>query len=245
MTHSWTEAEVADFLAGRLRVADADRIAEALETDPAAQAVAERLGAAAPGDAMLRAAFAAPMDEPAPELMRSAVGVQARQAAKPPRRPGRAWAPTALAAGVALAAGLGAGFSLRSVSAPAPAGVVAVGLASGPVGHALETAPAGASRDHVAPTATFRDGTGNVCREFDMLDPDGAPSATGVACRAADGGWRVLLVAAHPAAVAAGSGFAPAAGWGVDPIAHFVDAIGAGPVLSPVDEAALIARRWR
>ncbi len=251
MTDTWTEDEIASFLAGRLRGADADRIAGALERDPAAQAAAERIGAADPGDALLRAAFAAPLAEEPPAALRAALLAGPGKVAALPRRPRAVWAPAALAASLALAAGFGAGWGLRAPGAPSGGGAIAVGPAAiavgpaaGAVRLALDTAPAGSAQGGLAPTATFRVGGGHVCRAFDALDADGAPAAAGVACRDGED-WRVLLLAAHPEAVEAGPDFAPAGGAGADPVGDFLDAVEAGPALSPDAEAALIARDWR
>ncbi len=244
MTRDWTEAEIAAFIAGRLQGPDADRIATALETDPAAQAAAERIGAADPGDATLRAAFAAPLAEMPPAAMRAALLAEPGKVATLPRRAPMAWLPAALAASLALGAGFGAGWSLKAPGGPEASAAVAVGPAQGALRLALDASPAGTAQGGVVPTASFRDGAGRICREFDALDASGAPAAAGVACRAAEG-WRVLLLAATPDAASAQPGFAPAAGVAADPIGDFLGALDAGPALSPAEEAALIARGWR
>ncbi len=244
MTVKWTEAEIAAFIGGRLHGSDADRVAEALETDPAAQAAAEAIGAADAGDQTLRQAFAAPLSEAPALALRATLLAGTGGVATPPRRARAAWAPAALAASLALAAGFGAGWGLRPSGAPETPAVIAVGQATGAVELALSSAPSGAARSGLAPTATFRDSAGNACREFDVIDAAGAPAAAGVACRDAQG-WRVLLIATHRDAAPAGPGFAPASGADADPVGDYLNAIGAGPALHPAEEAALIARGWR
>jgi hypothetical protein len=256
MSGVWTEDEIAAFMAGRLDGADADRVALALESDPAAQAAAERLAESAaphPVDAALRAAFTAPMAEPVPARLAAAVLAEPGKVASLPRRVGgarpKAWAPVAMAAGVALALGFGAGFSLRGPEPEAAQQTVAtlsVGAASGAALAAFETAASGAERDGLVLAASFRDGAGRPCREFETLGADGLPAAAGVACREG-AGWRVLAMAAV-AAPEAGPGdgaYAPAGGEGADALGALLDALGAGPALSPQEEAALIAGGWR
>jgi hypothetical protein len=254
MSGVWTEDEIAAFMEGRLDGADADRVALALESDPAAQAAAERLAEGAaphPADEALRAAFAAPMAEPVPARLAASVLAEPGKVASLPRRRGgarpMAWAPAAMAAGVALTLGFGAGFSLRGpAEAPQAVAALSVGAASGAALAAFETAASGAARDGLALAASFRDGAGRPCREFETLGADGLPAAAGVACRESDG-WRVLALAAV-AAPQAGPGdgaYAPAGGAGADALGALLNALGAGPALSPEEEAALIAGGWR
>jgi hypothetical protein len=256
MSVVWTETEIAAFMEGRLDGADGERIALALESDPAAQEAAERLAGGAapvPAEAMLKAAFAAPMTEPVPARLAAAVLAAPGKVATLPRRGGGArpvaWVPAAMAACLALALGFGAGFSLR---APAPDAVpqtvaaLSVGAASGAALAAFETAPSGAEGAGLRLAASFRDGAGRPCREFETLGADGLPAAAGVACREA-GGWRVLAMAAvaAPGAAPGDGSYAPAGGDGVDALGALLDALQAGPALSPEEEAALIADGWR
>lgn len=244
MTKDWTEAEIAAFIAGRLTGPDADRIAAVLETDPAAQDVAERLGAADLGDGTLRAAFAAPLAETPPATLRATLLGEPGKVAMLPRRQQVAWVPAALAAVIALAAGFGAGWSIRAPGSGDGPATVAVGPAQGAVLVALDTMPSGTALGSVIPTATFRGGNGHYCREFDTLEASGAPVAAGLACRAT-GGWRILLLAAHAEGEGEAADFTPAGGAAADPIGEFLGAIDAGLALPPADEAALIARGWR
>lgn len=244
MTHTWTESEIAAFMAGRLHGADAERIAAALERDADAQAAAERMGEADALDDVLRAAFAAAPGEEPPAALRAALLADPGKVAVLPRRPRSGRIPAALAAGLALAAGFGAGWGLRSPDAPAAPAAIAVGPATGGARLALDVARSGVAQGGIAPTATFRDGAGRICREFDALDVGGAPQAAGVACReGAD--WRILLLAEHPEAPGTDDGFAPAGAAAADPIGAFLDRLDAGPALSPDEEAALISRAWR
>jgi hypothetical protein len=252
MSTTFTDAEIAAFMAGRLTGRDADRIAAALESDPAAQAAAERLALPEPEtDRLLREAFAAPLAEPVPAPLAAAVlgasgkvATLRRPATGGPGQSGRGgWVPAALAASLALAVGLGTGFGLR---APAPAvAALSVGAADAAVAAALGTARSGTAAGTLRPTATFLDATGRPCREFDTLDATGTVTGSGVACRGAEAGWHVLMLAAAVEPGAPSAGFAPASGDAADPLPGFLDALGAGAALSPDAEAALIARGWR
>jgi hypothetical protein len=247
MNANWTEAEVAAFLEGRLAGADADRVAAALETDPAAQAAAERAaGAGAATDALLREAYAAPLGEPAPRAMLDAVrGSAGRVVPFERRRPRPTWAPAALAASVALVAGLAGGLALTG-RGPSPVETAALGLgaATGAAAAALEGAPTGTEGGGLRLAGSFRDAAGRPCREFDALDAAGDALGHGVACRDADA-WRVVALAAATDGAAGGEGYAPASGTEADPLAAALRALGAGPALSPAEEADAIGRGWR
>lgn len=248
MTRTWTEAEIAAFMAGAMPEPDASRIAEALETDPAAAEAAERIGSGATAqDALLRDAFAAPLNEPAPAPMRAALlAAPGKVTALPARRARPAWAPMALAASLALTVGLGAGLGLRPGAQPPVAAVVGVGVAAGAALTALESAPSGQVVGDVRVASSFRDAAGEACRELEHLDAAGAVQGVGLACRRGEV-WRILMLADAPQAPD-GQGeasYAPAGGAAFDPMAAALDQLGAGPALSPEEEATLLARGWR
>lgn len=256
MSASIDEARIAAFLEGRLTGAEADAAAALLESDPQARAIAERLAPGAGTDALLLEAFGAPMAEPVPAALRAAAAGGGGKVVT--MRPRRAWAPAALAASLALTVGLGAGFSLRPAGAPtatqteAAAGseigaqAIALGALGGAAAAALTELPAGAEGGGLRPLATFRDGGGASCREFETVGDGGAATAAGVACLR-DGSWRVLALAAAFPAPHAGpaDGYAPAGGAPADSLDAVLDALAAGPALPPAEEAALIARGWR
>lgn len=244
MKPEWTLTEIEDFLAGRLSGADADRIEAAIESDPAAQSAALALGPVTGAlDATLREAFAAPLGEPVPAaLLASVLGEPGRVRAMPRRR--APWVPAAIAASLALAVGLGSGWGLGQLAPQMPA-TPGIGPAHKAVAAAFDHLPSGGSAAGVGIAATFRDGTGRLCREFETLDAGNAVTGAGVACRTADG-WRILMLAAGPEGGGPSSGgFATAGGRELDPVSDYLTAIGAGEALAPEAEQALIDRGWR
>ena len=244
MAEPWTEAEIAALLDGELQDAEKARIERALGTDPEARACAERIRET---DALLREAYAAPLAEPTPAALTAALAEDPVVTPFRPRRPtAPAWAPTALAASVALAVGAAAGALLTPFeSAPSGGARLAVGAAPEAVAAALETAPSGVSDGGVRPLASFPIADGGVCREFEIDVGAAVPAAYGLACRAA-GAWRVLLAADMPKTTdAAESDFAPASGAAPDAVVPLLDALGAGPALDPDAEALAIGNGWR
>jgi len=112
---------------------------------------------------------------------------------------------------------------------------------------ALETAPPGGSVAvagglSLKPTLTFRSTAKSWCRQFDLVDPQGA-QATGIACR--EGGvWHVIAqTGAAPAASSDGK-IVPA-----DRPESILDSLRAelkeGDALGRADEDALVRRHWR
>ena len=154
----------------------------------------------------------------------------------------------ALAASLALVVGLGAGGLLW---APENAvNIAAVGDApfGGPLQQALETLPSGtASADGVRPMLTFRDEAGHPCREFEIAGDRPGELEFGIACRrSSDGVWHVpIVVAAQPTDTTPESGFAPASGPAGDALEATLDALGAGPAITPEEEARLLELGWR
>jgi hypothetical protein len=115
--------------------------------------------------------------------------------------------------------------------------VVAPGAERAAFEEALAAAPAGSARtlhpgSSVSVTATFRDGSGHLCREF-RLETKGADAVAGVACRAA-GTWSVAFAAMQPG----GDTFSPAAGSSL--LDAFLAERGASPPLDAADEAAAL-----
>lgn len=100
---------------------------------------------------------------------------------------------------------------------------------------ALSAAPAGSARTlqsgrTVALTATFRDGGGQLCREF-RVEREGTDAVAGVACRA-DGKWTVAFAVTQPGD---SDTFSPAAGNTL--IDAFLAERDASPPLDGEDEA--------
>lgn len=103
---------------------------------------------------------------------------------------------------------------------------------------ALSEAPAGSARtlqagSSVALTATFVDGSGQLCREF-RVEREGADAVAGVACRAG-GKWSVAFAVTTPDG---GDTFSPAAG--NTPLDAFLTMRGANPPLGAAEEAAAL-----
>lgn len=196
------------------------------------------LRGAAPGAEPATAAGGAP--ERAPDTAQRVVPLH-----RPPRR---AWQPMALAASLALAVGLGAGMALMQGDVAGDGTRLALGPqdSSDPLATVLETAASGEATAAIRPLLTFRDAAGRPCREFETVTGGGLSSGTGIACRSEAGIWsvRILVATSAPGGDDTPDGFRPAAGAAADALGATLDAIGAGPALSPDAEAALIRRRW-
>jgi len=142
-----------------------------------------------------------------------------------------------LAASVALALGLGAGTLFQ----PVPTQQVMAGtiLQDPGLDQTLSTLPSGqrkalASGAEVALIATFRNGDGGLCREFEYDLPSGLTTVA-VACRA-DQLWDVQLAIA---ADAGASGYAPASS--LEALDAWLNATGTEAPMSPEAEAEALA----
>lgn len=235
-----TTAEVDDDLLmayadGELDGAATARVEQALEADPS---LAERLGVFVSTRSALKAAFDPPpavspqlaatvraMATAAPQV----VALSSHRAARP------VWQPAALAASLALAVGLGAGWFMGG-TAPAPAPQMA--LAHG-VEAVLASLPSGRSAalpdgHRVSVLASFEDSRGTLCREITQEGAGGAMLA--VAC-AAGSGWELRF------AMATGTGgdsYRPASA--PEALDAWLAATGAGAPLTPEAEAAALNR---
>lgn len=211
--------------------------------DPEAQAYAESVERS---NRLIRAAFEAPMREPMPAGIRGTLFAAPGKVAML-RRP-RVWVPTALAASLALALGIGGSMGLFAPEPAVPIARLGDAVADGPLHRALETLPSGRlSEAGVQPMLTFRDGAGRACREFEVIGELPDELELGIACRQPSGLWHVEVVVAAPMADATpmGEGFAPASGGpAATTLEAMLDALDAGPTLSPAEEAALLERGW-
>jgi hypothetical protein len=241
-----SEEEIAAWVDGVLGPDDARRVAEAVAADPDLAAAAERLRNL---NALLRETYRAPLDEPVPERIAAALQGQpppVQGTVVPFRRPARAaWAPAALAAGVALAAGIGLGWLVQ------PREGASVRFGTGPVAAdsalhaALETLSSGTlSAGGIVPVLTLRDAGGRICREFEIAGGADEALTFGLACRAAGGGWSVAILVEAPPGAPVAQGFEPAAGPAADALGALVEGLGAVP-LAPAEEAGLIGRGWQ
>jgi hypothetical protein len=147
----------------------------------------------------------------------------------PLRRPTSRWQAMAMAASLALVVGLSAGLFLAP-DAPETAGP---GL-SADVQARLGTLPSGAQAElpggrRVSVIASFIDGTGAFCREYETQGP-GAAGYVSVACRA-DDTWDLRFAMATSAQ---GDGYAPAAS--LEALDAFYTATDASAPLDPDEE---------
>jgi hypothetical protein len=148
------------------------------------------------------------------------------------------WQPMALAASLALAVGLGAGWMLGAGGDRAPVAqatllddpAVREALTALPAGESLELADGG----EVRAIASYRDGTGALCREVEHDRAD-RQTLVAVVCHEA-GQWGLRLVVA---AAAEQTGYAPASS--LEVLDSYLSLTGAGEPLSPEDEAAALA----
>lgn len=243
------------FVDGALTPEEAARVVMHLADTPSDQAYVDALMEL---DAMLGAAFEAPMSQPVPERILAATRSAApgNRVVAFRRRVARAapYLGAAIAAAMVLALGLP---MLRQGPADAPGPLEIAGpLDPGTtLQQALETRPSGetlrdAEGSEVVVIATFLDRNGRPCREFEVLNPAEDARTRGIACRAAIPLWTVAYAASKPVSPAAGAsseaeGYAPAAGADDTALTGALDALGAGAGLAPADEGALIASGWR
>ncbi|MDW3183450.1 anti-sigma factor family protein [Roseobacter sp.] len=144
-----------------------------------------------------------------------------------------------LAAGLALAVGLGAGLMLSQDSGGGFGSIEIAALTDRQVIAALDTVPSGEDRlldngARIAPIATFFDGAQILCREFEFDRADGM-TIVSVACQR-EGEWDVQMAVA--AAAATDTGYAPASS--LDTLDAYLTANNAGPPLDLDAEAAAL-----
>lgn len=246
-----TKEQIAAYVDGALDEAEAARVAAAIAQEDDARAYAEEIERA---NRLLRQAFGAPMAEAVSAdlqntLLRHPQG-RGSEVISPigTRRRRTPFLPLALAASVALAIGIGAGVAFLggwgghgqrlAVLGPAPA--------DGPLHAALEHLSSGeVSPEGVQPMLSFRDGKGRICREFEVIGELPQGREFGIACRTPAERWQVEIGVAAPTSEGGEGGFRPASGPAGDALDTMLDALGAGPALSPAEEAELLRRGWR
>ncbi len=156
--------------------------------------------------------------------------------------PAGSW--STLAASLALAVGVGAGYTIGSSDGPDGA-VRTPPLGSSALAAALSTVPAGAETavdgDRFRAIASFRVDGGGLCREFEVDYADRS-SVVAVACRsegaASDGAWAVTF---SVASAATAEGYAPVSS--MEALEAYLTAVGAAPPLEPAEEQAALAQR--
>lgn len=144
-----------------------------------------------------------------------------------------------IAASVALAVGVFGGW-VASLQSDEPDGIAVAVIDEPALVEALTTAKSGESAEigpGVAFTAiaSFRDGDGQLCREFEQ-DRVGGASVVAVACRG-DEAWSVRFAVAS--AASDDTGYVPASS--LDTLDAWLSAIEAGAPLSDEEEAAALA----
>lgn len=229
---------LAAFVDGELSPEEAAAVVMYLADHPADQAYVDDLIAA---NEALALAFAAPMAEPVPPVMRALILGEGATVL-----PFRSRAPLFVAgAGMALAAGLAVAALILPQAAP--------GLKPGPVADSsalarvLAQAPSGtpqaldAGRE-VLILASLPTPAG-FCREVEVMDRAADRLDLALACTSGDG-WQVELVLTEGLSGAAAGGFVPASGVEVQGIGLFLDRIGAGASLDAATEAQVIAAGW-
>jgi hypothetical protein len=200
-------------------------------------------------NALLVAAYAAPLAEPVPERIRRSV-VPSNVTPFPSRyrrRPAAVTVLLAAAATVLLVFGLS---DLWRSGAPGAPGVGPVAAGS-ELHAALETSASGSvlsfpDGDEVTLIATFRDGRGQPCREFELLHDDASEFTRGIACRGAEAAWSVAVIVSEPVSgdFADDATYMPAAGAIDAALSGALDVLGAGPSLAPAAEQELILSGW-
>jgi hypothetical protein len=238
MTMDPDRAMLEAYVDGALPPEEVARLEAHLARSPADRRYVEQLGQM---NALLSAAYAEPMREPLPARLRGLFAGRRRRRA--PLWPAAA---TALAASIALLIGVALG---RGLVEPAP-GIVAGPVATAlPLHDLLEERPSGHTADlrgagDVVLVASFLDGAGRPCREFESADTAGSARTRAVACRES-ATWNVLVAITEPDVPEAREDFVPAGSFSASAFDVVLDHLDAGMVLPPDQEAALIARGWR
>jgi hypothetical protein len=142
-----------------------------------------------------------------------------------------------LAASIALAIGLSSSYFMSGNQPSGTADLNIANLVDDGLKNALTTLPSGQERavgdNNFKAIASFKDSSGNLCREFEKDFKTGA-SVVGIACHK-DARWNMVTVVA---ANKAEDGYAPASS--LDAIEAIVQSTGAGPTLSAEEELAAL-----
>ncbi len=120
----------------------------------------------------------------------------------------------------------------------------------------LETRPSGdpvaigeassAGRQHLMVAGTFRDRSGRVCRELELLDAELSPRVVAVACRSVSGDWGVEgAVAVASGAAGDPKAYAPAGTPEQEALGALMSLLGASRTLEPEEERRLIGSGWK
>lgn len=235
--------ELMAYADGVLPAKDAERVAAAIEADPALQT---ELSAYVDSRAALAGAYDDVLNEPVPEHLEALVlgSASADNVTKLPVRDTRNSWPLALAASAVFALGVALGTNLT----PDDRGsVFATGLVAGhhPLADALERTASGelATVDggRFKVIQSFGTDGGGACREYQVGNSD--RGATGVACRTTNG-WQVEVQVASVAPDEPSS-YRPASGVDIAAIDEVLYRLGALPGFDAATESCLIEAGWQ
>lgn len=126
-------------------------------------------------------------------------------------------------------------------------------VAAGALAHALEANPSGTASAGdgrgatVVPVLSFKTGSQAVCREYRVRTADADRDFAGLACRSADGVWRVALhvETAKQVTASPGAPYETATASNVPAVDALVETMISGESFGQDDEAALLNNGWR
>ncbi len=163
----------------------------------------------------------------------------------------------ALAASAAALVAIGAGAGwLAGHRAPAHPGLIEVArlddgrlVASGALAQVLELKPSGATDtgangETIVPVLSFRNKDEGVCREYRVAGLSSQSDFAGVACRTAEGTWRVALHVETQKQSAGGPSYQTASGASVPAVEAAVDALITGDAFGKEDELKFLKEGW-
>jgi anti-sigma factor RsiW len=245
---SITDEQLMAYTDGELAPAEAAEVERALAMDESlaaraaaladARALARRaLGTAPPVSDSLTAAIRAMAE--ADTVRRQAVAPTAQVIDLASRRRTVPFWQLPIAASIALAVGVFGGW-LGKPQGEATGGLAIAAIDNAALVEALATTKSGeragiGGEAEFAAIATFRDGSGQLCREFEHDDVDSG-TVVAVACRD-DDAWAIRFAVA--AAATDAEGYAPASS--LDTLDAWLSATEAGAPLSDEEEAAALA----
>lgn len=123
-------------------------------------------------------------------------------------------------------------------------------VASGSLAAALETLPSGvastvANGATVTPVLSFPSQSDGICREYRIAGKETAPDFAGLACRGADGTWRLALHTETPKSEAGQGPYHTATSSNVPAVDALTGSLISGDAFGRDDEAALLANGWQ
>lgn len=251
--HRFDDETLMAFADGELDAETAAKVEVAMETD---DELVMRVATFIESRAAVAAELKPLIDEPVPEALTRSVEAMIAASRQPqsepakadnvvPLRPARrtaspSWIMPLAASLVAVAFGVG-GYLAGEANAPHASTPLLAGIADPAIVTTLDTALTGAEAavagGSMKLVSSFNDGSGALCREFELKQASGSATLT-VACRAGQD-WQVRLAVAGPAS--GGDGYVPAGS--AETVDAFLATIGAGAPLSEADERAALARQ--